>query len=41
MVPTVPYDATVRCIRLNPKGVMAGTGGGNPSFELKFKVLVK
>ena len=36
-----PYDALVRCIRLNPKGVMTGTGGGNPSFELKFKVLVK
>lgn len=36
-----PYDPTVRCIRLNPKGVMAGTGGGNPFFELKFKVRVK
>ena len=41
MVPTAPFDTTVRCIRLNPKGVMAGTGGGNPSFELRFKVRVK
>ena len=41
MVPTAPYDTTVRCIRLNPKGIMAGTGGGNPSFELRFKVRVK
>ena len=41
IVPTAPYDSTVRCIRLNPKGTMAGTGGGNPSFELRFKVRVK
>jgi uncharacterized repeat protein (TIGR01451 family) len=41
MVPTAPYDTAVRCIRLNPKGVMAGTGGGNPFFELKFKVRLK
>jgi uncharacterized repeat protein (TIGR01451 family) len=33
-----PYDPTVRCIRLNPKGVMTG---GNSFFELKFKVLIK
>jgi hypothetical protein len=39
--PTAPFDAAVRCIRLNPKGIMAGTGGGNPFFELRFKVRVK
>ena len=41
MVPSAPFDTAVRCIRLNPKGVMSGTGGGNPSFELRFKVRVK
>jgi uncharacterized repeat protein (TIGR01451 family) len=41
MVPTPPYDATVRCIRLNPKGTMAATGGGNPYFDLSFRVRVR
>ncbi len=40
-LPTVPYDASVRCIRLNPKGAMAGTGGGNPYFDLSFRVRVR
>ena len=41
VVPAAPYDTTVRCIRLNPKGVMAGVTAGNPSFEMRFKVRVK
>ena len=39
--PTAPYDATVRCIRFNPKGTMAGTGGGNPYFDLSFRVRIR
>ena len=42
IVPTAPYDTTVRCIRLNPKGTMAGANGGlNPFFELRFRVRLK
>ena len=41
-VPTPPYDSTVTHIRLNPKGLMAASGGsGNPSFQLQFKVRLK
>ena len=40
-LPTVPYDASVRCIRLNPKGTMAGTGGGSPFFDLNFRVRIR
>ena len=41
MLPTAPYDPAVRCIRLNPKGTMAGSGGGNPYFDLSFRVRVR
>ena len=41
VVPAAPYDAAVRCIRLNPKGTMTGTGGGNPYFDLSFRVRVR
>jgi uncharacterized repeat protein (TIGR01451 family) len=40
-VPTPPFDPAVNCIRLNPKGIMSGTGGGNPYFDLSFRVRVK
>jgi uncharacterized repeat protein (TIGR01451 family) len=40
-VPTPPFDPAVNCIRLNPKGVMSGTGGGNPYFDLSFRVRIK
>ncbi len=40
-VPTPPYDTAVNRIRLNPKGTMAGTGGGNPNFDLRFRVRIK
>jgi parallel beta-helix repeat protein len=33
-------DAAVTHIRMRPKGVMPGNGGGNPSFQLQFRVLV-
>jgi hypothetical protein len=33
-------DAAVTAIRLRPKGTMPGNGGGNPYFELQFRVLV-
>ena len=39
LVPVPPYDANVKCIRLNPKGTMSG--GGSPYFELRFKVQIK
>ena len=29
-----------RTLRLRPKGTMPGNGGGNPYFELRFRVLV-
>jgi|GEM_PF-1382238 len=42
ITPTPPYDSTVRCIRLNPKGTMAGaSGGNNPFFDLRFRVSVR
>lgn len=41
ITPTAPYDTNVKCIRLNPKGTMAGSGGGNPYFELKFRVRLR
>lgn len=40
-VPTPPYDPAVNRIRMNPKGTMAGTGGGSPYFDLKFQVRLK
>jgi uncharacterized repeat protein (TIGR01451 family) len=40
-VPIPPYDPAVNLIRLNPKGTMAGTGGGSPYFDLKFRVRLK
>lgn len=40
-VPTPPYDPAVNRIRLNPKGTMAGASGGNPFFELRFRVRIK
>jgi len=41
-VPTLNYDPAVNCIRLNPKGKLAGaSGGSNPYFELRFRVRIK
>lgn len=41
-VPTLNYDAAVKCIRLNPKGTLASaSGGSNPYFELRFRVRIK
>jgi len=34
------YDAAVTTLRLRPKGTMPGNGGGNPYFELRFRVTV-
>ena len=34
-------DANVTNLRINPKGVFAGAGGGNPSFTLTYEVCVK
>jgi hypothetical protein len=34
------YDAAVTALRLRPKGTMPGNGGGDPWFELRFRVLV-
>jgi len=34
------YDAAVTTLRLRPKGTMPGNGGGNPYFELRFRVVV-
>jgi hypothetical protein len=42
-VPTAAADGTdaaVTAIRLRPKGTMPGNGGGDPYFELQFRVLV-
>jgi parallel beta-helix repeat protein len=34
------YDAAVTTLRLRPKGTMPGNAGGNPFFELRFRVTV-
>jgi hypothetical protein len=34
------YDAAVTTLRMRPKGTMPGNGGGNPFFELRFRVTV-
>jgi parallel beta-helix repeat protein len=34
------YDVAVTTIRLLPKGTMPGNGGGDPYFELRFRVTV-
>jgi parallel beta-helix repeat protein len=34
------YDAAVNALRLRPKGTMPGNGGGDPYFELRFRVTV-
>jgi hypothetical protein len=34
-------DAAVTDIRMRPKGTMPGNGGGNPTFDLLFRVVVK
>jgi hypothetical protein len=35
------FDASVTCIRINPKGVFAAaSGGNNPNFEARFRVRV-
>ena len=42
-VPTAAADGTdaaVTAIRLRPKGTMPGNGGGDPYFELQFRVVV-
>jgi hypothetical protein len=41
VTPTPPYDASVRCIRLNPKGTMAAAAAGNSFVELRFRVRLK
>jgi hypothetical protein len=33
-------DTAVNALRLRPKGTMAGSGGGNTWFELRFRVLI-
>jgi hypothetical protein len=33
-------DAAITTVRLRPKGTMPGNGGGNPYFELQFRVMV-
>lgn len=41
-VPVPPFDATVNCIRLKPKGAMAASSGGNnPYFDFNFRVRIK
>lgn len=35
------FDALVRRIRLNPKGVMNAVGGGNPFVDMQFRVRIK
>lgn len=40
--PTPPYDGNVTSIRINPKGVLSGNGGGgDPYFEIRFKARVR
>lgn len=40
--PGTPFDGTVTSIRVNPKGVLAGNGGGgDPYFEIRFKARVR
>jgi parallel beta-helix repeat protein len=34
-------DAAISAIRMRPKGTMPGQGGGNPNFDLRFRVVVK
>ena len=34
------YDAAVTALRLRPKGTMPGNGGGDPYFELRFRVTI-
>jgi len=34
------FDANVTGVRINPSGILNGTGGGNPSFNVYFKVKV-
>jgi len=34
------YDAAVTTVRMRPKGTMPGNAGGNPYFELRFRVTV-
>jgi len=42
VTPNPPYDPTINCIRLNPKGTMAGaSGGNNPYFDLRFRVRIR
>jgi parallel beta-helix repeat protein len=33
-------DAAITTVRLRPKGTMPGNGGGDPYFELRFRVMV-
>lgn len=40
-VPNGTFDSAVTNIRFSLSGSMNGTGGGNPYFELKFRVRVK
>ena len=34
------YDAAVTTLRMRPKGTMPGNGGGDPYFELRFRITV-
>jgi len=40
-VPIDGYDTAINAIRLKPTGTMNAAGGGNPYFELRFRVRVK
>jgi uncharacterized repeat protein (TIGR01451 family) len=39
--PAPPFDGNVTSIRINPKGTLAGNGGGDPYFEIRFKARVR
>ncbi len=39
-VPAGGYDSNVTSIEINPKGSFNGIGGGNPSFQLKFRARI-
>jgi hypothetical protein len=40
-VPNGGYDPAVTNIRFKPSGIMNGSGGGNPYFDLGFRVRIK
>jgi hypothetical protein len=34
------FDAAITTLRFRPKGTMPGNGGGNPYFELRFRLTI-